>query len=306
MELRRIQYFVTLAQYLHFSQAADHLYISQSSLSYHIAELELELGVQPFVRNKRKVSLTKAGAELLPVAREILAKVDELILTADEQNKKDKDSMKIHICFDTSSQRFDLFGIDAAIVKMRALYPDAAIRCSQSSMEQILDGLTCGNFDVGFVTLRHGEKLPPQFNVLPIHIDILSMVSIFEISSGNLASAFDNSPLFLLEDDIRWGNTILSLFKGMGVSPQVKWENSFGSMLTRVTTGEGITVIPHSEFAAERQSRKSLKALDFHGDEAKIYSCALWREANSNPAILPLISHIRNENTDLIKEGSFF
>ena len=53
MELRRIQYFVTLAQYLHFSQAADHLYISQSSLSYHIAELELELGVQLFVRNKR-------------------------------------------------------------------------------------------------------------------------------------------------------------------------------------------------------------------------------------------------------------
>ena len=104
MELRRIQYFVTLAEYLHFSQAADNLYISQSSLSYHIAELELELGVQLFVRNKRKVSLTKVGAELLPIARDILAKVDELTLTADEQNKRDKNSMKIHICFDTSSQ----------------------------------------------------------------------------------------------------------------------------------------------------------------------------------------------------------
>ncbi len=306
MELRRIQYFVTLAEYLHFSQAADNLYISQSSLSYHIAELELELGVQLFVRNKRKVSLTKVGAELLPIARDILAKVDELTLTADEQNKRDKNSMMIHICFDTSSQRFDLFGIDAAIVKMRDLYPEATINCSQSSMEEILDGLTCRNFDVGFITLRHGEKLPSQFNVLPIHIDFLSMVSIFEISPGNLTSAFDNRPLYLLKDDIRWGNKILSLLKDLGVSPRVKWENSFSSMLTRVTTGEGITVIPHSEFAAECQSRKSLKALDFHSDEAKIYSCAVWCEANSNPAILPLIRHIRSDDTGFIKEGSIF
>lgn len=306
MELRRIQYFVTLAEYLHFSQAADSLYISQSSLSYHIAELELELGVRLFTRNKRKVALTKAGMELLPVAKEILEKVNELALSADSLNRKDTDHIKIHICFDTSTQRFDLFGIDAAIAVMRNQFANASICCSQSSMEKIIAGLASGEYDVGFVTLRHGEKLESQFNILPIHIDILSVISNFDLSYGNLAESFAEKPLYLLKDDTRWNHKIISLLRDLGISPEVKWENNFTSMLTRVTTGEGITCLPHSEFEAERQSRKSLKALDFSSDAARIYSCAVWCATNNNSAILPLISHIRNEAAGLKEDESFF
>lgn len=306
MELRRIQYFVTLAEYLHFSQAADHLYISQSSLSYHIAELELELGVRLFTRNKRKVALTKAGYELLPIAQTILAEVDKLALTAKQQNFKDCDRMKLDICFDTSSQRFDLFGIDAAIVEMRKQYPATSINCSRSSMEEIIDGLSKGTYDVGFVTLRHHEKLHPQFNILPIHIDILSMVSVFDLSLAKISESFANTALYLLKDDIRWGNKILTLLKEMGINPAVKWESNFSSMLTRVTTGEGITVIPRSEFEAERQSRQTLKALNFNTDDARIYSCAIWCATNNNPVILPLVSQIRGDDTSLEKESSFF
>lgn len=306
MELRRIQYFVTLAEYLHFSQAADSLYISQSTLSYHIAELELELGVQLFTRNKRKVALTKTATELLPIAKEILAKVEELTLAASRQNLMSDEVIRMQICFDISSPRFDLFGIDEAIVQMRKLYPDAEINCCQSSMEDILSGLSTLNYDLGFVTLRHGEKLDTKFNVLPIHTDILSVVSIFDMSLGSLSQIFEKKALYLLKDDTRWNSKILFLLKELGITPEVRWENNFSSMLTRVTTGEGITVLPRSEFRAEVQSRPTLKALDFQSEEAKVYSCALWHESNCNTGILPLISQIRSDDSEVKDDGSFF
>ena len=66
MELRQLRYFVKAAETLNFSEAAKGLYITQSTLSQQIRQLETELDVQLFQRNSHEVTLTEAGAELLP------------------------------------------------------------------------------------------------------------------------------------------------------------------------------------------------------------------------------------------------
>jgi len=76
MELRQLRYFVAVAEDLHFSKAAQKLFVSQPALSQQIALLENEIGVELFVRasrqHLRKVELTEAGASFVTAARKIL------------------------------------------------------------------------------------------------------------------------------------------------------------------------------------------------------------------------------------------
>ena len=72
MELRHLKYFVKIAETLNFSEAAKSLFITQSTLSQQIRQLEQEVNAQLFERNNHNVRLTEAGEELLPYARQTL------------------------------------------------------------------------------------------------------------------------------------------------------------------------------------------------------------------------------------------
>jgi DNA-binding transcriptional LysR family regulator len=78
VDLRKIRYFVAVAEQLHFRRAAEQLHIAQPALSRAIGALERELGTALLVRDSRTVSLTAAGAQLLEDARPLLATADAM------------------------------------------------------------------------------------------------------------------------------------------------------------------------------------------------------------------------------------
>jgi DNA-binding transcriptional LysR family regulator len=77
VHLRDLRYFVTVAEFLHFTRAAEALFVSQPALSKQIRLLEKQLRAALFDRDHRSVHLTPAGEALLPQAREILAAWDQ-------------------------------------------------------------------------------------------------------------------------------------------------------------------------------------------------------------------------------------
>ncbi|MGO0059838.1 LysR family transcriptional regulator [Brevibacillus fluminis] len=82
MELRHIRYFTALAEELNFSRAAERLHIAQPPLSRQIQQLEEEVGVLLFYRNKHRVELTNAGKAFLEKAYQMIDLVKEASDTA--------------------------------------------------------------------------------------------------------------------------------------------------------------------------------------------------------------------------------
>lgn len=76
MELRQLKYFVKVAEVLNFSEAARQSFISQSTLSQQVQQLESELGVPLLCRDSHSVVLTEYGEKLLPYARKAVADVE--------------------------------------------------------------------------------------------------------------------------------------------------------------------------------------------------------------------------------------
>ena len=78
VDLRKLRYFVAVAEQLHFGRAAAALHIAQPVLSRQIRALEDELKAQLFVRDRRATELTPAGRQLLADAGPLLASADAL------------------------------------------------------------------------------------------------------------------------------------------------------------------------------------------------------------------------------------
>lgn len=159
---RDLRYFLAVAEELHFTRAAERLYVSQPALSKQIRLLERNLGTKLFVRDKREVQLTRAGEALLPHARRVLEAWDEawaaLAVAAAAG------SARLVIGMSTSPGRGGL--LPAIRSRFTEDRPDAELVLRQVDWSDSTAGLADGSCDVAFVWLPLPR--PGRFRLLVV------------------------------------------------------------------------------------------------------------------------------------------
>lgn len=83
MELRTLRYFVAVAERGSVSAAAEAVHVTQPALSRQVRQLEHELRLDLFDRRGNRLELTAAGAQFLPVARDLLRRADDALSAAE-------------------------------------------------------------------------------------------------------------------------------------------------------------------------------------------------------------------------------
>ncbi|MEV0442330.1 LysR family transcriptional regulator [Streptomyces spectabilis] len=140
LDLRKLRYFVAVADHRHFGRAAERLYIAQPVLSRQIRAFEQELGCALFVRTTRSVELTAAGRRLHEEARGLTTAVEAALRRVRDA---DRGVRRIVIAFSPGLH------VSEAIVAFTARHPDVEVGLVPSRWWEVDAPLRDGRAQVG-------------------------------------------------------------------------------------------------------------------------------------------------------------
>lgn len=146
---RELRYFVAVAEELHFTRAAERLFISQPALSKQIRALERQLGADLFVRGRQDVTLTPVGEELLPHARQVLAEWERAWQAAERAKSRQRSTLTVGIS--TSPARGGM--LPAIRARFTERHPGASVVVREVPWSDPTAGLADEKADVAFVWL---------------------------------------------------------------------------------------------------------------------------------------------------------
>ncbi len=150
IELRHLRYFLTVAETLHFSKAAQRLGMAQPPLSQQIKQLEKLVGHRLFDRTTRGVRLTLAGQLLAERARGTLEKVEDDLAQVRRLGRGEEGTLTVGF---SGSAMFT--NLPAAIEAYCSRYPKVELRLRELATSAQIAALVSGTLDLAF--LRDGD-----------------------------------------------------------------------------------------------------------------------------------------------------
>ncbi len=142
MELTPLKYFVKLADVLSFTKASKELFITQSTLSISIKQLEEELGVALFDRIGKKIFLTDAGREFSECSRTAIEEVSRGVRRLREMQRARAEKVRVGVAYGL----FPL--LNACVLRFAKTFPRSELSIVHSqSVSELSELLHSGNLD---------------------------------------------------------------------------------------------------------------------------------------------------------------
>ncbi|MFN5514523.1 MAG: LysR substrate-binding domain-containing protein [Cyanobacteriota bacterium] len=171
MTLEQLRIFLAVAQHLHFTKAADALYITQPAVSAAIQNLESEYGIKLFHRLGRHIEITQAGQLLQLEAQKILDQVKLAERGLRELNDLQKGDLNLGASFTIAH-----YWLPEKISAFKETYPGITIHCTLANADDICEGTASGLFDLGIIAGEVKETVKSSLKVEGVGSDRLQVI----------------------------------------------------------------------------------------------------------------------------------
>lgn len=269
LNLRRLTYFVAVAEELHFGRAAIRLNMAQPPLSQQIQLLEEELGLRLFERSTRRVSLTAAGRRLYPEALAVITKATAFERSAGELRSGDGGVLRIGF---VDSASYDV--LPRLIRGHRARWPKVHYELQTLSSDEQKVELERGSIDLGIA------RVIPEGDFVASRIRTERLLA--AINGDDRRASQKTTSLAALRHDRLVGfdrtvsptlhSELAALFSAGGgrYDPAIE-ATEYTTILGLVAAGEGVAVVPASVRSFRPPQLHYVPIRDRHAQSALIF-----------------------------------
>ena len=289
MEIKQLEAYVKVYELQSFSRAADHMFLSQPSISTYINSLEIELGAQLIIRSTKAFLPTKSGDLFYNYAKEMLA-------------LRDKACSSILELTSNSSGCIDILAssVPAQYILPKMLgcfhrqYPNISFNVNQMNSSDVIDGILQHKGEIGFVGAHFDNG---KCEYIPLISEQLVLIApnqsqFWNVKEKDIPKLLQDQPFvarnlgsgtrlehgsFLSKMGIDWSNLRIS----------ARFDNTQG-ILHAVANGLGLAIV--SSIAAEDYiSRQLVVQVNFDNPPTRMFYIVQKKDSHQTPAVAALI-----------------
>ncbi len=296
MELRHLRYFTAVVQWNGYREAARRRNVAQPALSQAVSELEEELGLKLFVREKRRARLTPEGEVFYTEAMRVLKQAQHAVEAARRAARGEIGTLRIG--FLGSATASFLPGL---IRLYRQRYPGVKLVMEELTPLQQDEAFARGELDLGFTRpLSHEQSL--LFDTRSLYQEPLLVAMPDHCAPRGKSVALknlDGKPLILFHRRGAPGlyDTITALCNEAGFVPLVEHEpNLMQTVLSLVASEAGAAIVP----ACVRNLRADgVKFLRIVPDHARVELIATWRKGAPSVVLQSFLDLLKEQAKDV-------
>lgn len=243
MELRQVQYFLEVARCLKFTQAADNLYVSQSTLSEQIKNLEQHLKCQLFERKGKKIYLTDEGIFLRNRCEQLVKYLNDTIVGLQDISDGIRGTIRIGVLPTIALSWLPMF-----VVEFSKEFQGIQWSIKEESSSKIEESLKNYEIDLGITTLPTKD---PSFSSSILYEEKLVLIvpeqhRLMALPNQSIDfKDFKDEPFIIYAKGFQLREIILDGFFKAGYQPNIVMEvERSESIKSLVESGYGVALVP--------------------------------------------------------------
>ena len=241
MDIRSLRYFIETAKLSSFTQAAEKLHVTQSTISKMVRQLEDEIGTPLLLREGRRLTLTDTGRVVFDRGQEMLATMRHL-----QQEVQDTQALRRGRLTIGIPPMINLL-FTPVLKAFRQRHPQITLALTEDAGQVIERQVASGELEVGMTVLPTDPALGlATVPVASFPIWALAMPGTFRSGQATLKlKSLRDMPLVLLEDDFALTRTLLAGFDAAGFLPKIAAQSAHWDWLVAMASaGMGVALLP--------------------------------------------------------------